>query len=67
MKNHYQLCRLLEALRQAVEALELTMRMHASAWEGFCNPLQKIGLTLLLEKLLHAALSLTTQVSSLPV
>lgn len=50
--------RLLEALTTALNALEMTLGMHASAWEGFCNPLQKTGLTLLLKKLIQATLSI---------
>ncbi|KAL3134854.1 hypothetical protein ABBQ32_007821 [Trebouxia sp. C0010 RCD-2024] len=50
--------RLLEALTTALNALEMTLGMHASAAEGFCNPLQKVGLTLLLKKLIQATLSI---------
>lgn len=59
-------CRLLEALTTALNALEMTLGMHASAREGFCNPLQKVGLTLLLKKLIHATLSIYGEVSTPP-
>lgn len=55
-------CRLIAALDNAAEACELSLRMHSRSSAG--NALQQAGITVLLQKLLTAALQHRLEVGS---